>query len=117
GEVEYLAVLDRSAQRRTKLVLLKDAAILREVVLRVKSRVPKELKDVAVQYVASGLSDDVDLSTTVSAILCVEIVDQNPKLRDRIEIRNDRGRQAAVFFGVCSVHDVSVGGFALAINR
>jgi hypothetical protein len=98
------------------LALLKGTAILREVVLRVQIRVPEELKEIAVQRVASGFGDDVNLSPTVPAVLGIEVVHQNPKLCDGIEIRDDRGSQAAVFLGVRPIHYISISRFALAID-
>ncbi len=69
------------------------------------------------ETVAAALGDDVDLAATELAVFCVEVTGQNPKLSDRIEIRNNRRSHVDVLFTVTSIDTEEVCKFALTIDR
>ncbi len=107
---------DGAAERAAELILVKGSARGRKVIARIEIRVAQKFKDIAVEHVAAGLGDDVDLAATVFAIFGVEIVGENPELGDGVEIGNNSGAHVDVFLHVTAIHHEAVGEFSLAVD-
>ena len=117
AEKENLVLSDRAAERAAELVLIERAARGRKIVARIEIGVAEEFENVAVKCIGAGFRDHVDLSAAEFAVFGVEVVGENPKLGDGIEVRNNRRAHVDVLFHVASIHDETVGEFPLAVDR
>src|SRR6185295_12703333 len=116
AEEKQLVLFDRTADRSTKLVLAIEAAFRREKVSGIERGVSQELKSASVNLIGTRLGDHIHHAAGIVAILGVEIVGKNPKLGDRIQIRNYRRASIHQFFNVSAVDQESIGVFALAAD-
>ena len=116
AEEENLVSANRAAEGAAELILVEGSARGREIIARVEIRVAQEFKTVAVKCIGAGFRDDVDLAAAEFAVLGVKVVRQNAEFGDGIEIGNDRCAVVHVFFDVASVHDETVGKFALTVD-
>ncbi len=108
--------LDRSAERAAELVLVECPASGRKKVARVEVRVAHEFEGVPVKCVRAGFRHHIDLAAAELAVFRVEVIRQNPELRDGIEVRNDCRAHIDVFFHVASIHEECVRKFPLAVD-
>src|SRR6185369_14530167 len=88
-EEKRFAFNDGPAHGPAELILLKNPAFRRKEILCVENCVAQELERAPVNLVRAGLGHNIDDAAAVVAILGVEIVGKNPKLRYGIEIRHN----------------------------
>ena len=115
-EEKDLILSNRTARRAAELVLIERPAGGRKIVARVEVRVAREFKRIAVKCVRAGFRHDVDLAAAELAVFRIEVVREDPELRDGIEVRNDRRAHVDVFFHVASIHEESVRKLPLAVD-
>src|SRR5208337_374145 len=112
-----LILLDGTAQRRAKLILLVVGYRGVKKALGVQHLVPKKFVEITVYGVGSGFRDHVDHRTRVAPILRVEGVRQYPEFLDRIRRRLDGWSVHENIVAVSAVHHVVVRPPAAAIHR
>ena len=117
SEEEDLVPSDRSAESPPKLVLLKCPTRGRKVVARIEVCIAQELENIAVKCIGTGLSYNVDLAAAELAVFGIEVIGENPKFINGIEVGNDRRPHVDVFFDIASIDHKAVGKFPLAVNR
>ncbi len=95
---EDFVALDRTANCAAKLVLVVRAALSTGKIIRsVKIGVAQKFEDISVKLVRPGLRDHIDLAAAIIAVFGVEVVRNNPKFADRIQVRNcARTREAGL---------------------
>src|ERR1700720_5017911 len=113
AEKEKLIFLDRPAERAAELILLVGFTHGREEIARIECRIPQKFEDVTVNRVRPALRHYSDDTAGIIAIFRVEVVRQNAKFRDGIEIRNDTGAAVHFFLGIRSIDEETVGIFTL----
>src|SRR6202030_1757316 len=88
GKEKQLIALDRSTYRTAKLILNEFWSGTRgtEKVAGIEGSIAIKFENASVKGVRSGFRDHVHLSAAVVSVLCVEVVSDNSKLFDRIEI-------------------------------
>ena len=116
GEVEEAVAEEFAAEGAAELVAVVGGALLREVVGGVEVGVAEELEGAAVKIVVAGLGGDQHLAATEVAVLGVEVAGKNAELGDGVEVGNDGGDVAEVFFHRAAVDGEAIGGFALAAD-
>ena len=117
AEEEQLSFLQRTADGPARLVLRERRPFRREVVAGVERSVAEELERVASKGVAARFGDNVDDATVVVAVFRIEVVGEQPKLLDRVEIGHDTSAAVHPFLHVAAVHVEAVGALALATDR
>ncbi len=103
GEEEYFVPFDRTAHGSTKLVLNINSAGWGIVVSGIQVGVAQKFEDVAVKAVGPGLGDDIDLAAAIVAIFCVEVIGNDAKLGDRVEVGNQCGAVVNAFLRISAV--------------
>ena len=68
------------------------------------------------KVVGARLGDYVDLPAAVIAIFGIEVVGDNAKFRNRVEIGNDGSAVILPLFDICAVDHETIGRLALAIH-
>ncbi len=114
---EGLVFPDGTAECSPELVLPKNWNGVREILRGIQCSIPKELEPAAMKLVRPRLGHDVDLSATIVPVLGVEVVGNDAKLRDGIEVGNNRGAVVLPLLDIRSVDHEAVGRLALPINR
>ena len=100
---ENLVFLYRATKCSAKLVLNVNAASWGIVVPGIQVSVAQKVEGVAVKTVGSGLGDDIDLAAAVVAIFGIEVIGNNAKFGDRVQIWNERGAIVNAFLRVSSI--------------
>ena len=80
-----------AADGPAKLVLAEGSAGRRKIVARVEIGIAQEVEGVAMEPIAAGLGDDIDLAAAELSILCIEVAGNDAKLIDAIEVRDNSG--------------------------
>ena len=116
GKEEDLVVTDRPTQRSAKLVLLVRASCRRKVVARIKIGVAQKIECAAVESVVAGFCNHADLTAAKLSILGVEVARHDAKLRNRIQVGNDRRTCVHVFFRVAAIHVEVIRSLTLPVH-
>src|SRR5437763_893635 len=69
------------------------------------------------ESVGARLGDGVHDGATEFSVLGVKGIRNQPKFGDRVEVWNDGSSQVSPFTHIATVHQKSVSGFALAVDR
>src|SRR5258708_421473 len=117
-EEKELVLLNRAAKRPAELVLVIGTSFSRfEEIGSVQFGVPQKLEDVAMKLVRPRFGDDVNLPAAVIPVFRVEVVRQNTKFGNRIEIANRSGARQARLLHRYPVQDAAVRRFARPVAR
>src|SRR5579859_2784538 len=87
-----------------------------KVILRIESGIAQELESAPMEPVRPGFSDYVDLTAAVISVSRVEVVGDDAKFRNRVEVGNDGGAVVPALFHVRTVDHETVGRLALSVH-
>ena len=110
-------MLDWTAERAAELILPKGRAVRIEITAGIQIGIAQEFEGIAVEGIAPGLGDDVDHAAVVIAVLGIEVVGEDAELINRIEVRHDRRASIHVLLHVNPIHQETIGGFSLSVDR
>ena len=89
-EEKYLVAFNRPAEGTAKLILMVRSPRRNKIIASIQVGIAEKLEQVAVIPVGSRFRDDVDLPAAIVAVFGVEVIGDNAKLRDRVQVGNDR---------------------------